>query len=123
MSDKALKMQSFISRSTAYYPDESPMEGGFKDRMGKPLCTLQDYLKKKADYVSVAMDIPAFKYGTKLCIPELEEYYGQPIEFRVVDTGSAFRGKKRTRLDICVKTERDSFHHMVNQLLYVVAMA
>lgn len=129
---KTLLMTSFVCRSTAYYPpppggyaseEEARLEGGDKDRMGKPLRTLQDFLAKKAEYVSVAMDTKEFPYGTRLCIPELDEYYGKAIEFRVVDTGGAFKGKKRTRLDICVKTERDSYHPMVNQILYCVALA
>jgi len=122
---KTPKMISFVTGSTAYYPDPSPLEGGYEDRMGKPLCTLQDHLNGEAPYVSVAMDLDAWKYGTRLCIPELEEYYGRPIEFRVVDTGGAFN-KPGVRwlggMDICVKTERDSFHTIVNQSLYVVAM-
>src|SRR5437868_163147 len=73
----------FSSRGTGYYPDASALEGGFKDRLGRPLNTLQDYLAGRAPYVSVAMDSKAFPYGTKLRIPELEAKYGRPIEFRV----------------------------------------
>ena len=32
------------------------MEGGFYDRIGEPLTTLEDYLEGKVGYVSVAMD-------------------------------------------------------------------
>src|SRR3954471_8023471 len=36
--------QQLTAKGTGYFPDNSPMEGGFKDRQGKPLHTLQDYL-------------------------------------------------------------------------------
>ena len=91
------------------------MEGGFNDRRGHKLNTLQDFLAGKADYVSVAMDknekIP---YGAKLRIPELEKKYGRPIEFRVVDTGGAFTGKGTSRIDICTASHKDSLDPTVN---------
>ncbi|MFN8611157.1 MAG: hypothetical protein U0931_26675 [Vulcanimicrobiota bacterium] len=100
---------------TGYYPDSSAMEGGYVDRKGKKLNTLQDFLAGKADYVSVAMDknenIP---YGTKLRIPELEKKYGRPIEFRVVDTGGAFTGKGSSRIDICTANEKASTDPTIN---------
>ncbi len=100
---------------TGYYPDNSAMEGGFVDRKGAKLNTLQDFLAGKADYVSVAMDknekIP---YGTKLRIPELEKKYGKPIEFRVVDTGGAFTGKGTGRIDICTANEKASTDPTIN---------
>lgn len=100
---------------TGYYPDSSAMEGGYVDRQGKKLNTLQDFLAGKADYVSVAMDknekIP---YGTKLRIPELEKKYGKPIEFRVVDTGGAFTGKGTSRIDICTANEKASTDPTIN---------
>lgn len=41
----------------------------------------------EADYVSVAMDENLqITYGTKLCIPEINDYYGMNIEFRVSGT-------------------------------------
>lgn len=103
------------STGTGYYPDNSAMEGGFVDRQGKKLNTLQDFLAGKADYVSVAMDknqkIP---YGTKLRIPELEKKYGKAIEFRVVDTGGAFTGKGNSRIDICTANEKASTDPTIN---------
>lgn len=100
---------------TGYYPDNSAMEGGYVDRKGAKLRTLQDFLAGKADYVSVAMDknmkIP---YGTKLRIPELEKKYGRPIEFRVVDTGGAFTGKGNSRIDICTASKKDSLDSTIN---------
>lgn len=86
---------------TAYYPCNNALEGGFKDKLGKDLCTLEAFLNGDAPYVSVAMD-KRIPYGTKLCIPELNAKYGRNIEFRVVDTGGAFTGKGHSRIDICV---------------------
>ena len=113
--------QRFNSRGTGYFPDASPMEGGFVDRVGKPLHTLQDYLAGRAGYVSVAMDSTAFPYGTKLRIPELEAKYGRPIEFRVVDTGGAFRGRGTSRIDICTENRRASLDPTINGPLTLVA--
>ncbi len=91
------------------------MEGGYTDRRGNKLNTLQDYLAGKAPFVSVAMDknmkIP---YGTKLRIAELEKKYGRPIEFRVVDTGGAFTGRGTGRIDICTGGRRDSLDPTIN---------
>src|SRR5690349_10993733 len=75
---------SFVARGTGYYPDSSALEGGFVDRRGKKLRTLQQFLAGDADYVSVAMDSKAFVYGQRLRIKELETKYGKPITFRVV---------------------------------------
>lgn len=106
------------ARATAYYPDSSALEGGYKDMRGKPLFTLQDYLAGRAPYVSVAMDNKAgIKYGQKLCIPELDQHYGKNIPFKVVDTGSAFRGKGTSRIDICVANESESKASHINRNL------
>jgi peptidoglycan hydrolase-like protein with peptidoglycan-binding domain len=112
--------QSFTARGTGYFPDSSAMEGGFTDRKGRPLHTLQDFLAGRAPYVSVAMDPKAFPYGTKLRIPELEKKYGRPIEFRVVDTGGAFFGKGTGRIDVCTKSQRDSLDPTINGPLHLV---
>ncbi|GMU56853.1 MAG: hypothetical protein AMXMBFR33_59990 [Candidatus Xenobia bacterium] len=103
------------SRGSGYYPHNSRMEGGYVDRRGNRLYTLQDYLAGRAPYVSVAMDknlrIP---YGTKLRIAELEKKYGRPIEFRVVDTGGAFTNRGYSRIDICTASRRDSLDPTIN---------
>jgi|GEM_PF-3003115 len=112
-------VDSFVSDGTGYYPSSSALEGGFNDRRGTPLKTLQQYLAGNADYVSVAMDTNAFVYGTKLRITEFEQRYGRPIEFRVVDTGGAFRGKGRSRMDICVQNYNASLDPTVNGRLHV----
>src|SRR4051812_37747320 len=77
---------SYTARGTGYYPDPSPMEGGYKDRLGKPLRTLQAFVSGKATYVSVAMDPKVFSYGTILDIPSISKKYGKKIRFCVCDT-------------------------------------
>ena len=119
-------MQRFTTRTTSYFPDSSPMEGGFYDRRDKPLRTLQDYLegKKGATYVSVAMDLDAFPYGTRLRIPAIEKFFGVPlIEFRVVDTGGAFNktGRNLGRMDLCTRNLRTSLQAIVNDTHEVIA--
>src|SRR5262245_24549061 len=101
-------MYSFLCKLTAYYPDSSPMEGGFVDMRDRKLCTLQGYLAGEAEYVSVAMDRAVFPYGTRLAIPELDSKYGKQIVFRVVDTGQAFAGRGTERADICVANVDES---------------
>lgn len=112
--------KSYPARGTGYFPENSRMEGGFLDRKGKPLHTLQDYLAGKAPFVSVAMDSKAFPYGTKLRIPELEKKYGQKIDFRVVDTGGAFKGKGTSRIDICTANRRASLDPAINGRLTLI---
>ena len=107
--------RSHIARGSAYVPAASRMEGGFTDRRGVALNTLQDFLEGKAKYVSVAMDkhLP-LKYGATLRIKELEARLGKVIEFRVVDTGDAFDNKRYSRIDICVRNHAASFDPVIN---------
>jgi 3D (Asp-Asp-Asp) domain-containing protein len=111
----------FWPRATGYYPDASPLEGGFIDRMDCPLHTLQDYLAGQSPYVSIAMDADAFRYGTRIAIPELVKRYHQQIEFRVVDTGSAFRGQGRARIDICTANKEASEDDAINGIVTCIA--
>jgi 3D (Asp-Asp-Asp) domain-containing protein len=117
--DELRTASSFTARGTGYYPDGSALEGGFKDRRGKPLHTLQQFLSGEDDYVSVAMDPKAFGYGQRLKIHELETKYGQAITFRVVDTGGAFTGKGRSRVDICTANEHASLDATINGTLNI----
>lgn len=122
-SEEAVRVTaSFTSRGTAYYPANTRLEGGFLDRRGAKLRTLQQFLDGDAEYVSVAMDTRAFKYGQRLRIRELEEKYEREIVFRVVDTGGAFRGKGRTRIDICVKDRAASYDPTINGVLHIDAL-
>jgi 3D (Asp-Asp-Asp) domain-containing protein len=110
-------LSRFTTTGTGYYPDSSTLEGGFLDRKGKPLKTLQQFLAGNASYVSVAMDTKAFSYGQRLRLKQFNERYGREIVFRVVDTGSAFRGKGRSRIDICVANRTASLDRTVNSVL------
>jgi 3D (Asp-Asp-Asp) domain-containing protein len=113
---------SFTSKATGYYPSGSALEGGFVDRKGVKLHTLQQFLAGQATYVSVAMDSNAFSYGQHLRIQELEAKYGRAIDFRVVDTGGAFRGRGRSRIDICVANHSASVDPSVNRTLHIDAV-
>jgi hypothetical protein len=113
---------SFVSRGTGYYPSSSALEGGFVDRKGVRLRTLQQFLAGQAEYVSVAMDSSAFSYGQHLRIKELDAKYGRAIDFRVVDTGGAFRGRGRSRIDICVANQKASVDPTINGSLHIDAV-
>jgi 3D (Asp-Asp-Asp) domain-containing protein len=117
--DEIRTVGSFVSRGTGYYPANNSLEGGFLDRKGAKLRTLQQFLAGRADYVSVAMDSRAFAYGQRLRIKELEAKYGKAIVFRVVDTGGAFRGKGKTRIDICTANRAASLDATINGRLNI----
>jgi 3D (Asp-Asp-Asp) domain-containing protein len=114
---------SFTSKATGYYPSGSALEGGFVDRKGVKLHTLQQFIAGQAAYVSVAMDSNAFQYGQHLRIQELEARYGRAIDFRVVDTGGAFRGRGRARIDICVANHSASVDPSINRTLHIDAVS
>jgi hypothetical protein len=111
------------SKGTGYYPSNSKMEGGFHDRKGNKLATLQDFLEGKSKYVSVAMDknqkIP---YGKNLNIKELDAKYAdqlkamgkEHIDFRVTDTGGAFTNKGTGRIDIATRDRKASLDPTIN---------
>lgn len=106
----------YRSLKSGYYPHDSLMEGGFKDRNGRPLQTLQAYLRGRTPYVSVAMDHldRRFPYGTVVRIPEIERHFGRCIEFRVVDTGGRFKGRGHAKIDICHDSERNTLTGISN---------
>ena len=142
---------------TEYYPfeknlsaREKRMEGGPVDRRGKPLYTLEDYVDGIAPYVSLACDslggapgnVEEFRiYGFKAWIPKITEgiaaYIDNPktlpmaIEFRLVDTGGAFRGKgKKIRaagyepIDICRRAKpasKNSFSGLLTEMMLIGA--
>ncbi len=89
-SFQAPKGQTFKARGTGYYPDKSALEGGFTDRVGKPLNTLQDYLSGKAPYVSVAMDSEGVSVRNEAAHPRARG------EVRAADRFS--RGRYRQRV-------------------------
>jgi hypothetical protein len=107
----------FNARLTAYWPfkpgmteAERRMEGGTKDRKGKPLITLEMHRADPAKYpyVSVAGDDAIWPYGQRIAI---DAFPG--VVFRVVDTGGHFRGTNKLYrvaghepLDICVDSPK-----------------
>lgn len=108
--------EGFVAKLTGYYPANTRMEGGFVDRFGNKLYTLQDYLEGKAPYVSVAADKPLSSRSNQpyISIPSLEAKYGMKIKFKICDTGSAFYGKGTGRLDICTRSHSHSVASEVN---------
>lgn len=105
----------FKARITGYWPltateAERKMEGGVRDRKGKPLHTLERHLADPTahPYVSVSGDDAIFPYGQRLTIDQWPS-----AVFRVVDTGGHFRGANkvyriegREPLDVCVESAR-----------------
>lgn len=90
----------FTALTTGYHPvsQDDPnyqMEGGFEDKAGDPVYTLDQYRRGEAPYVTVAMDASAVPHGTTLVSPDFPD-----IPFQVRDTGAAFKGKGLSRVDI-----------------------
>lgn len=128
-TSKKTSILSTATHLTGYFPKNNRMEGGFLDRYGNRLYTLQDFLSGKAPYVSVAIDIKngMKKYQkTNLCIPELDKTYGPEmtndvkkrtggkIIFKAVDTGGRFYNRGWKKMDICVANEKASFDKRLN---------
>ncbi|XP_050591761.1 uncharacterized protein LOC126922854 isoform X2 [Bombus affinis] len=69
----------------AYYPVfDSDNEFDYLDARTRKLRNLQDYLDGRAEFVTVSMDLDSgIPYGTKLCIPELNEKFLRPIPLQV----------------------------------------
>lgn len=53
-------------------------------------------------------------YETNVCIPELNQHYKRYINFQVRDTGSNMIGQGYQRVDICVRSEADSYDRITN---------
>ncbi|XP_078033254.1 uncharacterized protein LOC144468022 [Augochlora pura] len=111
----------------AYFPDfSSDDESDHLDARMKKLRTLQDFLDGRAEFVTVSMDLDSgIPYGTKVCIPELNEKFGHQIPFQVRDSSHYRDGSKKlpdfSHVDICVRTEEDTYDNYVNGIvtLYV----
>jgi hypothetical protein len=113
--------RTYHAKGSGYFPSRSTREGGFKDRLGKKLNTLEDFIANRADYVSVAMDKKlAIEYGTVVKIPEIEAIRKRTIEFRVVDTGGDFTGQGYTKIDICVANQQSSLDPIINGTLTLI---
>ncbi|CAH2002005.1 unnamed protein product [Acanthoscelides obtectus] len=108
---------------TAYYPDynEEQKAAGYLDKKGKLLNTLQDYIDNRADYVTLSMDESlGIPYGTKVCIPELNDHFGHRIVLEVRDSSFDLSGSGYSRADICVRSEIDSYDAIVNRVVTLV---
>lgn len=102
-------------RLTGYWPftaraDEQRMEGGTKDRKGRPLYTLEQHLSDpdRYPYVSLSGDDAIWPYGQRLALSPWPR-----AVFRVVDTGSHFRGAGKIYrvagyepIDVCVDSSK-----------------
>ncbi|MEQ8222687.1 MAG: M15 family metallopeptidase [Candidatus Eremiobacterota bacterium] len=113
------------AKGTGYYPHNSKMEGGYLDKKGNKLTTLQDVLDGKAKSAAIALDKNLYKsgqvkYGDSFTIPEMDKKYGRHIDFRAVDTGGAFTGKGFSRVDICTGSKKDSLDPTVNGKLTLI---
>jgi len=113
-------VRTVIAKGTAYYPHDDPMNGGYKDKRGNPLHTVQDVVEGKSRYVSLAMG-PNVPYGTLVRMPELSKKYGRPIIGCVVDTGGAFHGCEK--VDVCVRSKSDTTDATINQPLTLQFLA
>ncbi|KAG5868505.1 hypothetical protein JTB14_001724 [Gonioctena quinquepunctata] len=108
---------------TAYYPDYTNQdhEQGYQDNQGQKLRTLQDYVDNRAEFVTLAMDSKlGMPYGTKVCIPELNEHFGHRILLEFRDSSYDLKGSGFARADICVRTEIDSYDGTVNRVVTLV---
>lgn len=116
------RLFTFDCTLTGYFPDNSPLEGGFLDMRDKPLCTLEEHVAGHQPYCSVAMDPDVLPYGTMLAIPSFNRRYGRQLVFRVTDTGGAFKGKGFRRADICTSDKTASESDFLNGEHLVVAL-
>ncbi|XP_055619379.1 uncharacterized protein LOC129764386 [Toxorhynchites rutilus septentrionalis] len=103
---------------TAYRPQfDSDTKRDFTDIKLKKLYTLQDFLDNRAPYVTVGMD-PKLRvpYGKPVCVPELNLHFRRNIKLQVRDTHEDLADGGFRRVDICVRTQADSFDDVVNLL-------
>jgi hypothetical protein len=114
-------------RATGYWPysarpDERKMEGGLNDRKGKPIITLEMHQRdpSRYPYVSVSGDDAIWPYGQRI---DVDAWPGSV--FRVVDTGSHFRGIKKIYrvagyepLDIAVDSSQTKVPKLVSATIY-----
>ncbi|XP_012059666.1 PREDICTED: uncharacterized protein LOC105622865 [Atta cephalotes] len=108
---------------SAYYPVfETDDKRNYLDDQGNGLKTLQDYLDGRAHYVSVAGNLKSgIPYGTKICIEELNEQFGKQILMQIRDQ-SDYESNKLidfSRLEICVRTEEDTYDKYLNDFVTI----
>ncbi|XP_048267269.1 uncharacterized protein LOC105666395 isoform X2 [Bombus terrestris] len=111
----------------AYYPVfDSDNEFDYLDARTRKLRNLQDYLDDRAEFVTVSMDLDSgIPYGTKLCIPELNEKFLRPIPLQARDKSRYDDVGKNSpdfsHVDICVRTEQDTYDNSVNGIVTLYA--
>ncbi|CAG5073670.1 Protein of unknown function [Cotesia congregata] len=77
-----------------------------------------DFLDGRDEYVTAAMDTNSeIPYGTKVCIPELNQHFKQYIPIQVRDYSPDLEGEGHSSLDICVRGESDSYDFAVNRMV------
>lgn len=59
-------------------------------------------------------------YGTQLCIPELNQHYRRRINVVVRDTNTGLDGSGTSRVEICVRSESDSYDLAVNRPISLI---
>lgn len=53
-------------------------------------------------------------YGTPLCVPLLNRRYGRLVPLQVRDTDADLDGQRFGQVDVCVRSEADSYEATVN---------
>ncbi|XP_011344966.1 uncharacterized protein LOC105283692 isoform X2 [Ooceraea biroi] len=109
---------------SAYYPIfGTDDKRNHLDDQGKMLNTLQDYLDDRAPYVTVAGNLKSgIPYATQICIKELNEQFGRRISLQIrdqIDYESDEVDLDFSRLEICVRSEEDTYDAYVNRLVTV----
>jgi hypothetical protein len=97
-------------RVTAFVPGMGGKEGKneVKSRSG-PAYTMEDYAEGKVPHVSVAMDSDSPLQGKYLRSND-PDYAG--VVFKVEDTGSAFKGKGNTAIDIAFRDKSKATNYL-----------
>ncbi|XP_071575682.1 uncharacterized protein [Temnothorax nylanderi] len=109
---------------SAYYPVfGTDDKRNHLDDQGKMLNTLQDHLDGRARYVTVAGNLRSgIPYGTKVCIEKLNEQFGRQIHLQIrdqIDYEINDVALDFSRLEICVRTEEDTYDTYLNGLVTV----
>ncbi|XP_050462879.1 uncharacterized protein LOC126857468 [Cataglyphis hispanica] len=109
---------------SAYYPvfGTNDKRNHLDDR-GKMLNTLQDYLDGRTRYVTVAGNLRSgIPYGTKICIEKLNERFGKQVFLEIrdqIDYENDDVANDFSRLEICVRTEEDTYDTYVNDIVTI----
>ncbi|XP_011160236.1 uncharacterized protein LOC105196160 [Solenopsis invicta] len=109
---------------SAYYPVfGTDDKRNHLDDQGKMLNTLQDYLDGRARYVTVAGNLRSgIPYGTKICIEKLNEQFRRQLHLQIrdqIDYENNDATLDFSRLEICVRSEEDTYDTYFNGLVTV----